>query len=260
MSNTRILVVGDAHVDEHKNNNRFEWLGGMIVDRLPEHIVLMGDFLTFNCFSNWDMNKRALMEGRRYALEIASGNQALDLMLSQIITLNKSLAKRRKAKYNPHIHYLMGNHEDRLDRYLMDKPEIQGTMSVQKDLKLDERNIQVTAYKKYHYINGIGFTHVPFNKAKAISGNDITRKAQMVTIKSCVFGHTHELHTSNRHTEGMDSLQQTLNVGCFFEENEEYVAGLLTQYWKGVVLLTSYKPGRFDMETISMGRLKRMYG
>jgi hypothetical protein len=38
------------------------------------------------------------------------------------------------------------------------------------------------------------------------------------------------------------------------------VDGRVTHYWKGVVLLNNYKPGRFDMETWSLGRMRRTYG
>jgi hypothetical protein len=59
---------------------------------------------------------------------------------------------------------------------------------------------------------------------------------------------------------GQESLQQVLNVGCFFEEHEAYVKGKMTNYWKGLMVLNTYKPGRFDVSTYSLGRLRREYG
>jgi hypothetical protein len=58
---------------------------------------------------------------------------------------------------------------------------------------------------------------------------------------------------------GQAHLQQVANVGCFFEEHEKYVEGRMTQYWKGVVMLDSWKPGRFDISTYALSSLRRKY-
>jgi UDP-2,3-diacylglucosamine pyrophosphatase LpxH len=255
----KILPIGDAHVADDQDLRRFSLLSQFIVDQRPDHIVFMGDFMTLNCFSAWDMNKRAKMEGRRYWKEIAAGQEAIALTFEDLWSLQRDQKRQKVKVYNPSLTYLMGNHETRLQRYVDLHPEIEESLSLEKDLELKRLGFDIIPYMSYKYINDIGFTHIPFNKMREISGVNITHKAQMVTIKSTVFGHTHEFHVSNRHTEGMEHLQQTLNCGCFFEETEEYALGKLTQYWKGLVLLHSYKPGRFDMDTYSLGRLERMY-
>jgi hypothetical protein len=60
--------------------------------------------------------------------------------------------------------------------------------------------------------------------------------------------------------QGMVHLQQLLSAGCFFERHDPYVHGRVTHYWKGVMILENYKPGRFDITSFSIGRLRRMYG
>ena len=57
----------------------------------------------------------------------------------------------------------------------------------------------------------------------------------------------------------MKHLQQILNVGCFFEQDEEYIAGKMTNYWRGIVELDNYSYGRFDINTVSLGKLKELY-
>lgn len=256
----KILVVGDCHVSDDQDLSRFDVLSKFIVDKRPSHIVFIGDFMTLNCLSAWDMNKRKKMENRRYMKEIEAGNEALDRAFKD---LNKLQAKQKKQKskvYNPVIYFLEGNHEDRLTRYLDSDPTFEGFVGVEKDLGLEQRGIKWIDYRDYVYIGGIGFTHIPFGKAKEISGIDITRKAQMVMVDSCVFGHTHEQHMSNVHKQGMEHLQQTYNCGCFFEEHEDYVKGRMTNYWKGVTLLHNWQESRFDVESYALSRLEDMYG
>ena len=91
----KILVVGDAHVSTEENLNRFEYANALIMEKRPEVIVLMGDFITLNCLSFWDKDKRKSMEGRRYQEEIENANKALDLMFKG---LYDELMEARKKK------------------------------------------------------------------------------------------------------------------------------------------------------------------
>lgn len=255
----KILCVGDAHIDDERPIDRYKLFSRLIVDEKPTHIILMGDWLTLNCLSAWDRDKRKPMEGKRYAKELEAGSKALDILLDGMVRYNKKQAKLKKRQYKPTLVYLGGNHEDRLTRFLDRDPTFEGSVSVEKDLSLAKRGFIYVPYRKYYYVNDIGFTHSPQNGVRDIAGEDITKKASMVTVKSTVFGHSHRLETSNWHKEGQEHLQQVLTCGCSFEKNEDYVDGKLTRYWKGCVILHNYKPSRFDMTTYSFGRLKRMY-
>ena len=259
MSN-KILLIGDSHVDDEQSLDRFDITSDFILDEKPDYIISIGDFLTLNCLSAWDKDKRKKMEGKRYYKEIAAGNDALDRLTAGIEKENERRRKNKEKQYKPELVFIMGNHCDRLDRYLERDPTFEGHVSIEKDLQLYERGFTVIPYREYYYINGIGFTHIPHNKTSPISGADITRKAQMVTVSSVVFGHTHEQHLSHVHKEGMPHLQDTYCCGCFFDKKEDYVHGCMTSYWRGLSILHNWKQGRFDVESWSLGRLERKYG
>lgn len=244
---SKILTIGDCHVDDQQGLDRFALLNKFIRKQRPDYVVFMGDFLTLRCLSAWDKDKRKKLEGARYQAEIDAGNKALDVAL-------------RGVPKNTKLVFIEGNHEDRLTRYLDRDPTFDGFVSVRKDLHLDNRGFVFVPYREWYEIDGVDFTHIPFGKAKEVSGLNITKKVQDVTIRSTVFAHTHELHVSCCHKHKMEHLQQVLNVGCFFEKHEDYVHGHMTNYWKGVVMLETYKPGRFDISTYSIGQLRRTYG
>lgn len=255
----KILCIGDCHVTDNQDLHRFELAGQLIWDEKPDKVVVMGDYMTLQCLSAWDKDKRKQMEGRRFGLEVAAGNEGLDLLTGKVEAGLKRAKRAKKKGYSPEWIYLEGNHEERLERFFEKDPTFEGYVSIPKALRLKQRGFQWVPYREYWWCNDIGFTHIPFGKGREISGVDITRKAQQVVVKSTVFAHTHEWHVSNLHRMGQSSLQQVLNVGCFFEEHEDYVKGRMTNYWKGLQLLHSYKPGRFDVTTYSLGRLRRMY-
>ena len=204
MKTNNILVIGDAHVTNDQSLRRFEWLNKFIKSRKSiSHIVIMGDFLTLASLSSWDRDKRLFMEGRRFYKEIEAGNRALDILLAGI-------------SRDIEIIFVEGNHEDRQSRYVAVHSELAGEPNtIPALLGLASRKIKWIPYKDYITIGGISFTHIPFGKAKEISGKDICSKAELVTTTSIVFGHTHELHTSCVAKRGLNQLQQIRKAGGF---------------------------------------------
>jgi len=248
VNNKKVLVIGDCHVTNGQSLRRFQWAGKYLSLTRPDYCVIIGDYLTLNSLSSWDMDKRKAMENRRFFKEIEAGNKALD-------EIDKGLTEFDCKKI-----FIEGNHEDRLTRYVSYHPELDDPyFTVQHQLGLDSRGWTWIPYRDYWTLSGVNFTHIPFGKVREISGKDICSKAEAVTISSVVFGHTHELHTSCVHKQGQKHLQQILNVGCFFEQDEDYVQGKMTNYWKGLVELDIYSYGRFDVKTVSMGHLRRAY-
>jgi predicted phosphodiesterase len=243
-----VLVVGDAHVDEDQNLDRFLALGNKIRIEKPDYVIIIGDFLSLNCLSEWDKNKRKKMENKRYKLEIEAGNAALNMM-------------GLDGSQDCEVIYVEGNHEDRLTRYLNQDPTFEDTVSIPKDLKLVERDITWVRYKDVFTINGVSFTHIPINSAgKAIGNPNVAQKALRLFSNSVVFGHTHTLDTSAEHRHGAAHLNQALAVGCFFEHVDDYAKGSMTNYWRGVVDLVIYDTNRFDFSTQSMRQLYNEYG
>lgn len=254
-----ILPIGDCHINEKDNLERFKYLSKFIVEKLPDVIVIMGDFLTMDALNFFDKDKRKKLEGKRYCKEIDKGNEALDIIFYDFLKLQNKQRNQKLKIYNPEIYYFEGNHEYRCVRYLEYDPTFDGFIGIEKDLKLKERKIKFIPYREYLNINGIDFTHIPFNKAKEVCGINITRKVSQLMYNSCVFAHVHSMEYEAFKRHGQKELQQIMSVGCFFEEHENYVHGRITEYWKGLVLLDSWKEGRFDIQMFSLDRLKKEY-
>lgn len=242
-----VTVVGDAHVDEHQTLDRFDCLNKYLKHVRPNYVITIGDFLSMNCLSDWDKNKRLLMETRRYSLEVDAGNEALDRMC-------KGLPKKTR------LVAVKGNHENRVDRYFETDPTFLGTNSLEKDLHYYKRGFEVTEYKEHYYVNGVAFTHIPITSGgKSIGNPYVAAKALKLYGTSVVFGHTHTLDHCAEHRHGSPHLNQSLSVGCFFEHIDLYAQGSLTNYWRGIVTLNIYSENRFDIDTIAMSRLKAEY-
>jgi hypothetical protein len=77
--------------------------------------------------------------------------------------------------------------------------------------------------------------------------------------KVIITQNTHKLCIAGEHRLGAEHYNQVLSCGCFFEHVDEYVKGAKTDYWRGIIVLDHYSENRFDIETISLGKLIKMY-
>ena len=261
--NKTTLVIGDSHVEANEDLRRFDALGNFIVDKLPDNIVQIGDFLSLDSLSNWDLNKRAKMEGRRFSAELKAGRKAVDKIMKPMDKLQESQRKNRKKIYTPNLISFMGNHEDRWYRYLDTHPELIDVVDVYKAVGFEKYGWRKVNYREYLELEGVFFTHVPMNGVnKPISGLTVMRQAAQSHAKSVVFGHIHRLamETNTRHGDEGHQIM-AVNVGCFFEGIPEYAKGSITSkdWWKGLVMLEHYAPGKFDIQTYNLERLLEVY-
>lgn len=255
------LVIPDAHVTPGQDLARFSSLGSLITERKPDNIVIMGDFVTLESLSAWDLGKAGKMEGKRYSEDCKSGMQAIDLMLSPLRRLQARQAKAKEPIYKPRLVFILGNHEDRLERYLATKPELSAHLDIVKDLELEESGFtDIIKYRGFIELEGVLFTHAVMNAANTpISGKTALSHMSQAVSKSVVVGHLHRFESVNHYRHGADDIIQIVSAGCFFDGVEDYADGGLNAYWRGVLMLSHYKTGRFDIETISTDRLLELY-
>lgn len=259
--NKLILVIPDGHVDDEQDLSRWALLGNLIVERQPELIVQLGDFMSINSLSHWDLNKNYKMEGKRFSREMEAGRTALDLLFGPLRKYNVDRRTKKRKIYNPEILWLEGNHEDRVNRYIDTHSSLAGQLELDLPQNLNYAAYpidQIVRYREYVYRDGIAFCHVPFNGRSAVTGKYITARALEVMGTSVVFGHAHRWQEQDVDRHGADVIQ-ALCAGCFFEHSDDYVKGTQTTYRRTVALLHQYDFGRFDPEAISIARLRNEY-
>ncbi len=166
----KILFIPDTHVPYH-DKKAWNVMMKAAKDLKPDHVIILGDFI-----DNYSVSSHSKDPNR--ALK-------LDEEVNESIKLLKEL-KSLKAKNNV---YVEGNHEDRLERYLMEKaPELFNVVKIPKLLKLDELGFKHTPYKS-HYI--LGKLHITHDCGTA--GRYAHYKSVDTFQKNVVIGHTHRL-------------------------------------------------------------------
>ena len=261
MNNTT-LVIGDPHAGpEDTDKHRFDALGEFIVERQPEHIVQIGDFMTYDSISSHNTRKRLTMEGQRLVEELRAGLECYDRMMDPIRRLNTSRARNRKAQYRPVLSWVEGNHEDRALRYAEEHPEMYGMVDYKTTIPVVEDGWDVVPYRDHVQYAGVLFTHVPMSGRNQPIGSKHAVK-NVIKDYDCpiVYGHSHKLAyecDGVRSPNGSRRLT-ALNAGCYFTDVPDYAAGSQgpLDWWAGVCLLHHLNDeGDYDLETVHISRI-----
>lgn len=173
----RILVIPDCHhctATEGVDRKAWRTMLAAAQDFKPHRIIILGDFVDMFSTSQHrkDPNRNALLE-----TEIDTANRALD----QLDALG--------AK---HKHYLSGNHEENLERYLMDKaPALFNIVYIPALLRLKERGWTWTPYRQHLKVGKVFYVH-----DTGSAGPLAHIRSRDAFASSVVQGHTHHAGVS----------------------------------------------------------------
>ena len=170
MSLKRLMIWPDSHIPYH-DKRAFKLVHKVAKDFKPDTIVLQGDFADFFCVSSHSKNPN-----RRNNLE--SEVEAVNAELDKL----DALGAREKI-------YVSGNHEDRLERYLMDKaPELFNVVKIPQLFNLKERGWKYVPYKSDTRVGKLNLTHDCGSAGRNAIFNALGTYQHNIAI-----GHTHRL-------------------------------------------------------------------
>ena len=116
------MVIPDTQVKPGVNTDHLEWAGRYAVKMKPDVIVHLGDHADFPSLSTWDKKGGRHMEGKRIMADFESANEAWARLNAPI---DKEIARLKKGKrkaWNPRRVITLGNHEDRVTRFVTRTP------------------------------------------------------------------------------------------------------------------------------------------
>ena len=247
------MVIGDSHAKPGVSNQRYKWAGRFAAEHRPHVIVDIGDHGDFESLCSYDKGKGSF-EGRRLQADFDAVYEARELFANEIA---------KAAGYKPRLVYTLGNHEQRLLRWLDETPEMQGVFG------LETLRAKEFGWKQYPYlqpvtIDGITYIHSPVNPTtgKEIAGMHKGHAALTKGLSSIGYGHDHR----KTYYEGIDNelnKKMGFGVGCYMDPGQyESYAGLQgnANWWSGLVLIHDVSKGYGDVEWISTNRVKRQFG
>lgn len=254
------LVIGDPHAKPNVSNDRFSWLGNLIVDRKPDSIICIGDLADMESLCSYDKGKKAF-EGRRYRNDIVATIDAQEKLFAPLKEYNKRMKETKHKQYNPDLYLTLGNHEYRINRAVELQPELEGTISID-DLQYDHFGWSVVDYMEPVLIDGVCYSHFFTSgvMGRPISGEHPGYSLITKRLQSCVQGHVHTRDFCERTTATGKKLIG-LVVGCYLDKDqyEAYAGEANKMWWKGVVILHDVQDGSFEPEWINIDQVKERY-
>ena len=239
------LFIGDTQVKPGVPLDHLEALGRFIADRKPDVIIHAGDHWDMPSLSSFDEGKMA-MEGRRYEDDIDAGNEGIKILDDAIDSIEG---------YDPERIFLMGNHEQRIIRYVEENPKLDGFMGFD-DLDLD--NWEVVPFLSIINLDGIHYSHYfsnPFT-GRAYGGSVITKLGKLKF--SFAMGHVQKMEHHKEFLNNGKTISGLVN-GSFYMHDEAYKGPQGNHHWRGVCMLNGVKDGDYDIETVRLDYLLAKY-
>lgn len=207
--------------------------------------------------SSYDKGKKSF-EGRRFKHDLEAGHKAMEELLLPLQQLQHRQKVNRKKIYTPDMHFTLGNHCDRADRFANDNPEMEGTVGTDV-LDLEKYGWVVHPFLKPIELQGIFFVHYLANpmSGKPYGGNAMNI---LKTVgKSFVVGHKQVLDVAIRPT--IDGKMQIGIVnGAFYSHDEGYKGFQGNNHFRGVTMLHEAEDGFALPMFISLDYLTQKYG
>lgn len=253
---TKILVIPDTQVKDGVDLSHLKALGNYIVEKKPDVIVHIGDHYDMESLSSYASTKEK--EGRRVNSDLQAGWEGMKELLEPLRQYNEKRRRYKERMYRPRMEFCLGNHEERLRRYIDANPALDGVMSYPEAFQLEFFGWNVNEFLKPVVIEGISFAHYFYNP---MSGRPYggTCHTKLKNIKnSFVMGHQQGLDMAT--TTGNDGKKYWgIVAGSFYTHEEGYIGPQGNDHWRGALMLHNVEDGGCDPCVIGMNYLLENY-
>lgn len=242
------LVIPDTQVKPGVCVDHMDWVGNYIIEKKPNVIVHIGDHWDMPSLSRYDKGKLPF-EGRRYVLDVKAGRDAMERLLKPIADYNRTAHE----KYNPEMHFCMGNHEIRISRLIDDNAEYQGKFDLA-DLGIEEYGWKVHDYLKPVKIDGIKYCHF---FTSGTLGKAVTSAAMMLKNEegSATMGHVQHYDVAIQKKSG----QRGVFAATCYLHDEHYLGYQGNNQRRHILVKHEVNEGVYDLMEVSLAFLKKAY-
>jgi hypothetical protein len=253
-SKKRHLLIPDCQIKPGVPTDHLLALGNYILDRKPDVIVNIGDFADMHGLSYYDKGK---LSGKAQNIkeDVDAAAHAMDVLLEPMRAYNRHAALGHRSRYKPRMVMCLGNHENRINRYIDNNPELEGYVSTD-DLPYDDW--EVHPFLEAVEIDEILYSHffprnaqgriVQTNRGAPNARLQVTREMQSATAGHLqgVDYYCHQTGTRRYHG---------IIAGSFYQHEEAYLGPQGTAYWRGVVVKNQVEAGGYDPMFVSLDYL-----
>ena len=249
------FIIPDTQCKPGGSTRHLTGAGRYIVQKQPDRIIHIGDHWDMPSFSSYDKGKKRA-EGQRYAKDIKAGNDGMDALMAPIIEYNKKQARNGKKQYKPDLHFCIGNHEERIMRYVEEQPEMADFIGYH-DFNLVQHGWKVHDFTVPVLLDGVSYAHYFYNPntGRPYGGMCMTRLKNIGY--SFTMGHQQGKDQAERYLSNGE-CHRALVVGSFYPHNEHYKGPQGNEHWRGCIYKHEVKDGGYDIMELSLKYLTEL--
>lgn len=231
----KVLVLPDPHLKTKPDGKT--WMPDVSLalwaalnfgeDFKPDMVILLGDLMELEMISHYAKNNLRLREQMRLEHDFEFTNQVLNRI--------DKISKGEKV-------YLFGNHETRIETYLNENPELEGMLSIEKKLHLEERGWKFFKEGKVIKVGHACFTHGWYYNIYH------ARKHVSEMGDNIFYGHVHDVQSfSKPNPAQMPIIGQSL--GCLCDLNPAWKRNKPNRWVNAFGIFYFSKDGNFTYYT-----------
>jgi hypothetical protein len=249
------LLIPDTQIRSGVPLDHMRWIGYAIVEYMPDVIVHLGDHWDFPSLSGHDAPGSAPTRDQDVERDIAIGNEAFNILVGPMRYEMDRRKRRHRERWEPECHFLFGNHEHRLRRYVDANPKLAGI--------LDDHLLETPGFRRHPFlqrvwIDGIGYSHFWQNMLSSHSiGGSIENRLNKIG-HSFVQGHEQGFkYATKDYPTGM--ARHGLVAGSSYLHFENYKGRQTNNHWRGIVILNEVEDGNYCVMALTLRYLCRKY-
>lgn len=253
---SRHIYIPDTQVRKGVPTDHLPWIGRYVTAMKPDVVVLAADWFDMKSLSAHDGAKAK--EGARYRDDIESGNAALEQLFGPIHAEQARLERRHQKRWKLRKVATLGNHEQRIERFLEQHPVLEGTIGY-KDFKFAEHGVEVHDFNRPVVIDGIAYSHFFYgpNTGRAYGGTAANILGKLG--HSFTQGHRQVFDYATRLCPITGLERIGLIAGACYLHSEPYLGHQANSHWRGIVVKNEVRDGSYDIMRVSLDYLCRRY-
>lgn len=235
----RVAFLPDVHAPYH-DAKLFASALALIKNLKPHRVVLLGDLFDFHSISRWNQSQ-----------------ERLDALQDEIDLGVLLLRDVRKAAPNAIIDYTMGNHDERLRRFVYEKGRALASLrSLNFDVLIEAKSIDLRVHEGHGFLLRPHFLVRHGTVIRQGAGASAKAEAKAAGVNG-ISGHTHRLGTYR--STGYESVQWT-EAGTLSRIDPPYVLGVPDHQQGMAVGHFSVRSRSFVVEEVQAVDGKLWYG
>lgn len=142
----KVVLLPDIHYP-HYEQRVMDAVDEFIIDYEPDELVYMGDQISLDCISFWNKRKPLLKEGQRLLKDFEGFNK-------QILINHENITGPETKRV-----FMIGNHEQRIEWYNQEHPELEGFVDLERHLQLEARGYEIIPYNEIYQLGKLSVIH-----------------------------------------------------------------------------------------------------